>query len=163
MAPLITMITGIGRACAISFAREGCDQIALADMNFEGSEETARLIKNIRPDIQEVYSDKVDVSRPEDVKKFMEQVATRYGRIDYAVNAAGVLGPSMPSHEMSIEDFDKIVNVDYRGLWLCSREELKYMTRQDPLPTHDGRQGNRGAIVNIASQLGIVARTTARE
>lgn len=64
---------------------------------------------------------------------------------------------------MTLEEFDHIVNVDYRGSWLCSREELKVMVNQDPLETQNGRQGNRGVIVNVASQLGIVARPQARK
>ena len=64
---------------------------------------------------------------------------------------------------MTLEEFDHIVNVDYRGSWLCSREELKVMVNQEPLETHDGRKGSRGAIVNVASQLGIVARPQARK
>jgi NAD(P)-dependent dehydrogenase (short-subunit alcohol dehydrogenase family) len=86
-----------------------------------------------------------------------------FKRLDYAVNCAGVLGAAKKSHEMTLEEFDHIVNVDYRGSWLCSREELKIMVNQEPLPTTNGRQGNRGVIVNVASQLGIVARPQARK
>lgn len=64
---------------------------------------------------------------------------------------------------MTLEEFDHIVNVDYRGSWLCSREELKIMVNQEPLESQNGRQGNRGVIVNVASQLGIVARPQARK
>jgi NAD(P)-dependent dehydrogenase (short-subunit alcohol dehydrogenase family) len=86
-----------------------------------------------------------------------------FKRLDYAVNCAGVLGAAKKSHEMTLEEFDHIVNVDYRGSWLCSREELKIMVNQEPLPTGNGRQGDRGVIVNVASQLGIVARPQARK
>jgi NAD(P)-dependent dehydrogenase (short-subunit alcohol dehydrogenase family) len=86
-----------------------------------------------------------------------------FKRLDYAVNCAGVLGAAKKSHEMTLEEFDHIVNVDYRGSWLCSREELKIMVKQEPLPTSSGRQGNRGVVVNVASQLGIVARPQARK
>ena len=55
---------------------------------------------------------------------------------------------------MSVSDFDNIAAVNYRGVWLCAREEAKYMKDQTPLPTHDGRQGYRGSIINIASDLG---------
>lgn len=74
----------------------------------------------------------------------LDAAITSFGRVDYAVNAAGVLGASKRSHEMSVEEFDNVLNVDYRGCWLCSREELKYMVGQEPLPSHDGRLGNRG-------------------
>jgi hypothetical protein len=51
--------------------------------------------------------------------------------------------------------------INYRGVFLCSREELRQMLTQKPLLTHDGRPGNRGSIVNIASQLGLVGRPCA--
>jgi NAD(P)-dependent dehydrogenase (short-subunit alcohol dehydrogenase family) len=54
--------------------------------------------------------------------------------------------------------FDQINGVNYRGCWLCSRAEIEQMLKQDPLTTHDGRPGNRGSVVNISSQLGVVGR-----
>ncbi len=63
----------------------------------------------------------------------------------------------MPSHEVDVAEFDKVNNVNYRGTWLCSRAEIKRMLKQDALPTHDGRKGNKGAIVNIASNLGMIS------
>lgn len=109
-----------------------------------------------------VLSKTTDISEPEEVTALLDMAIKQFGRIDYAVNAAGILGAPKRSHEMEIGDFDKMLAINYRGCWLCSREELKYMINQDPLESHDGRTGNRGAIVNIASQLGVVARPTAR-
>jgi NAD(P)-dependent dehydrogenase (short-subunit alcohol dehydrogenase family) len=67
-----------------------------------------------------------------------------------------------PSHTLKPDDFDLITSVNYRGTWLSAREELKRMITQEPLPTHDGRPGNRGVIVNIASNLGLVSRNATR-
>ena len=75
----------------------------------------------------------------------------------------GVAGTRARSTEMSAKDFDFVTSINYRGVWLCSRSELAQMVKQEPLPSHDGRQGNRGSIVNVASQLGIVSVHTARE
>ncbi len=72
------------------------------------------------------------------------------------------MGPLAPSHLLTTKEFDQITNTNYRGLWLTSRAELKQMMRQDPLQTHDGRPGNRGVIVHIASNLGLVSRNEAR-
>ena len=66
------------------------------------------------------------------------------------------------SHESTIEEFDLINNVNYRGCWLSSRAAIRQMLKQEPLPTHDDRPGSRGSIVNIASQLGVVGRPAAR-
>lgn len=68
----------------------------------------------------------------------------------------GVYGSSAASTELDPSEFDNIIAVNYRGLWLCSREETKQMKTQEPLPTHDGRPGSRGAIVNIGSSLAII-------
>jgi NAD(P)-dependent dehydrogenase (short-subunit alcohol dehydrogenase family) len=72
------------------------------------------------------------------------------------------LSNNLPSHETTLADFEHINSVNYRGCWLTSRAEISQMRTQDPLPTHDGRPGNRGSVVNIASQLGIVGRPAAR-
>lgn len=73
----------------------------------------------------------------------------------------GIQGPPKRSTEFEVEEFDSINSVNYRGLWLCSRAQLTQMLTQEPLHTHDRRPGNRGAIVHIASQLGIVSRSHA--
>jgi len=103
----------------------------------------------------------VDVSSEDSVLDMMGQVVKKLGRIDYAVNAAGILGNNERSTETTADQFDNINGINYRGAWLSSRSELKQMLTQDPLPTHDGRSGNRGSIVNIASQLAIVSRPQA--
>ncbi|KAH8810726.1 hypothetical protein F5884DRAFT_259486 [Xylogone sp. PMI_703] len=162
--PGVALVTGaangIGQAIAYAFAKEGCLRIVIADLNQSGLQETENNIKTSFGRA-EVLVCTVDVAKPDDVIKLLEQAIGRFGRVDYAVNAAGIIGSPQRSHEMSVEEFDRINQVDYRGCWLCSREELKYMVTQEPLPSHDGRPGNRGSIVNIASQLGIVARPTA--
>ncbi|GAB7356848.1 hypothetical protein MBLNU459_g7721t1 [Dothideomycetes sp. NU459] len=162
--PGVALITGaasgIGRGVAHSFAREGCTRIVIADRSEESLMETRNMILWACPEA-DIVCQATDVSVPGDVQSLLDLTIKTFGRLDYAVNAAGVLGASNRSHEMSIEEFDNVLNVDYRGCWLCSREELKHMVKQEPLQSHDGRPGSRGAIVNIASQLGIVARPTA--
>jgi len=162
--PGVALVTGaangIGQAIAFAFAKEGCLRIVIADLSQQGLQETERHI-NANFGKVEVLPCLVDVAKPEDVTRLLNQTIAKFGRVDYAVNAAGIIGVPERSHEMSVDEFDRINQVDYRGCWLCSREELKHMIQQEPLPTHDGRPGNRGSIVNIASQLGIVARPTA--
>jgi NAD(P)-dependent dehydrogenase (short-subunit alcohol dehydrogenase family) len=76
-------------------------------------------------------------------------------------NGIGVIGNNARSTDTSTQQFDEINGINYRGMWLSSRAELAQMLKQEPLPTHDGRKGNRGAIVNIASQLGLVSMPNA--
>lgn len=105
-----------------------------------------------------------DISDEEFVTSFTSQVALELGRIDYAVNCAGIMGDNRRSTESSVGDFDRINGVNYRGCWLSSRDQLAQMLKQEPLPSHDAsRPGQRGAIVNIASQLALVGRDAARE
>lgn len=94
----------------------------------------------------------------------MQEVIDTFKRVDYAVNCAGVLGGGQRSTETTSETFDRINGVNYKGCWLCSRAELTHMLKQDPLPSHDlEREPQRGSIVNVASQLGIVGRPEARK
>lgn len=95
---------------------------------------------------------------------FIDAVVQEFGRVDYAVNCAGVLGQSLRSAEMSLEEFDRVNNINYRGCWLSSRAELRQMVTQSGLPSHAAnRPPQRGAVVNVASQLGIVSRPGARK
>ncbi|KAJ5279338.1 hypothetical protein N7478_004710 [Penicillium angulare] len=161
----VALITGAaadtGWAIASAFASEGCMKIVIADLIESALKEAHSEIETEFSNVQ-ILSCVVDVSSPEEIQNLIDKVIENFGRVDYAVNAAGILGASKRSHEMSVEEFDKILQVDYRGCWLSSREELKHMVQQKPLPSHDGRPENRGAIVNTASQLGTVARPTAR-
>jgi NAD(P)-dependent dehydrogenase (short-subunit alcohol dehydrogenase family) len=155
-------VIGIGRAVALSFAAEGCTRIAIADVNLAGLQETTSLISKAYPDTQ-VLPIEVNLLDEDSVVNFVSGTVKKFGSIDYAVNCAGVIGNGKPSHETSVKQFDTIMGVNVRGLWLSSREEIKAMLGQEIGKTHDGRRGVRGAVVNIASQLGIVARPDARE
>lgn len=104
-----------------------------------------------------------DVRSDSEIRVSVECVIEEWGRIDYAVNCAGVFGPVAPTHLLSPDEFDHVNSINYRGVWLSAREELLRMMKQEPLPTHDGRPGSRGAIVNIASNLALVSRRETRE
>ncbi|KXS98595.1 hypothetical protein AC578_4335 [Pseudocercospora eumusae] len=166
--PGVALVTGaasgIGQATAISFAREGCRKIAIADRNAAGLAETSKAIEEAASgEIVYIVSQTVDISQEAQVEGFVHRVVRDLGRIDYAANCAGILSSNQPSTETSYADFDKINSVNYRGCWLSSRAEIKQMLLQEPLQSHDGRPGNRGSIVNIASQLGLVGRPAARK
>ena len=102
-----------------------------------------------------------DVADPSTVSKVFATIVEDFGRIDFAVNCAGITTNNKPSTECSVEDFDRINAVNMRGVWLCSREELKVMKEQ-PLNLGINKEipeyrAQRGAIVNIASGSAIVA------
>jgi NAD(P)-dependent dehydrogenase (short-subunit alcohol dehydrogenase family) len=152
-----TTSIGIGAAVAKAFARSGCTRIAITDVNKETLAQTQASILKISPQAQVLCVDG-DISDESFVTSFADQVAKKFSRLDYAVNSAGILGASLRSHETPVEAFDKINKVNYRGSWLCSRAALRLMLKQEPLDEHPEQ---RGSIVNIASQLGVVARPSA--
>lgn len=153
---------GIGAAVAKAFAAAGCERIAITDINQTSLEETKKSILASYPATR-LVAEAGNVADEPFVEAFLGHVVRDLGRIDYAVNCAGVLGDGVRSTETTTDAFDRINNINYRGCWLCSRAELKHMLEQEPLPSHDpNRAPQRGAIVNIASQLGIVGRPAAR-
>ncbi|KAI3580366.1 hypothetical protein IWW34DRAFT_737173 [Fusarium oxysporum f. sp. albedinis] len=152
--------SGIGRETALSFAREGCKKIVIVDRDAKKLDDTELAIKETFRDVQ-VLAVPTDISKEEDIENLYSETIKAFGRVDFVVNGAGVLSNNKRSHESSVEEFDMINNVNYRGCWLSSRAAIKCMLKQDPLPTHDGRPGVRGSIVNIASQLGVVGRPAA--
>lgn len=101
-----------------------------------------------------------DISDEGFVSSFVRDAAGALSRIDYAVSCAGILGDPLRSHETPAAAFDLITGVNYKGTWLASRAVIGHMLKQEP---HGEHPRQRGAIVNIASQLGVVARPAAGE
>ncbi|KAJ5689183.1 hypothetical protein N7462_003575 [Penicillium macrosclerotiorum] len=153
--------TGIGAAVARAFAVAGCEHIAITDLNECTLEHTRQVVANAHPRTQLlVYPG--NVAHDGFAQSFVEKIVESFGRIDYAVNCAGVLGRPLRSGETSLAEFDRVNNINYRGCWLSSRAQLKQMVSQSPLPSHDpARLPQRGAVVNVASQLGLVGRPDA--
>ncbi|RYP49350.1 hypothetical protein DL768_004910 [Monosporascus sp. mg162] len=151
--------TGIGAAVAKGFARSGCSRIAITDINKKALDSTRDAILDINHKVQ-VTSRDGDVSDEMFVDSLVRDISKSFSRLDYAVNCAGILGNDLRSTEMGVSTFDMINNVNYKGTWLSSRAAIAQMLRQQPLPEHPEL---RGAVVNIASQLGIVARPGAGE
>ncbi|PYI06155.1 oxidoreductase [Aspergillus sclerotiicarbonarius CBS 121057] len=155
--------TGIGAATAKGFASAGCERIAITDLNPSSLDQTREAVLASYPHTRLIVK-AGDISDESFVEAFISEVVSVFGRLDYAVNCTGILGDKLRTTETSTAIFDHINNVNYRGSWLCSRAELRQMLKQDPLPSHDpNRAPQRGAIVNVASQLGIVGQPRARK
>lgn len=155
--PSTYFISGIGAAVARGFARSGCSRLAITDLNRKSLADTRDAILHIAPKAQ-IMSQEGDISDEGFVNAFVRDVAKAFSRIDYSVNCAGILGESLRSHETSTAAFDRITNINYKGTWLAARAVLSRMVKQQP---HEDHPQQRGAIVNIASQLGVVARPAA--
>ncbi|KAI0877872.1 oxidoreductase [Hypoxylon argillaceum] len=145
---------GIGVAVAKAFAHSGCSRLAITDITSLSS--TRDVLLEINPQVQ-ILAREGDVSDETFVTSFVADINSTFGRLDYVVSCAGVLGDSLRSHETPLSAYQRIMDVNVKGTWLVSRAALGIMVAQEPID----HPGQRGAIVNIASQLGIVARLTA--
>jgi len=133
--------SGIGRATALIFAREGA-KVVVADIVVDGGEETVKMIKVAGGDALFV---KVDVSKAADVEAMVHQTVEMYGRLDCAFNNAGIEGEQAPIVENSEENWDRVININLKGVWLCMKYEIPQMLKQ-----------GGGAIVNTSSVAGLV-------
>ncbi len=131
---------GIGRASALAFAEKGARVVA-SDVQVDKGEETIRLI---REKGGEALFVRTDVSRSADVQTLMAKTIETYGRLDYAVNNAGIGGANAPTADYSEEDWHRIIGINLTGVWLCMKYEIPRMLTL-----------GKGAIVNIASAMGL--------
>ena len=140
--------SGMGRAAALHFAASGAS-VVIADINDSGGAETERLIREAHPGAAVVYVH-ADVSVAVDVETMVDTAVQTYGRLDYAFNNAGV-STRAPLHELSEEAWDRVMDVDLKGVWLCMKYEIAHMLAQDC-----GLSAPQFAIVNTSSVLGQV-------
>jgi NAD(P)-dependent dehydrogenase (short-subunit alcohol dehydrogenase family) len=133
--------SGIGRATALAFARAGA-RVALADLSAEGLAETARLIT---ADGGQPLILTCDVTSEEDVQAAVDRTVEHFGRLDAALNNAGVEQPVQSVADTAKDDWDRILRVNLTGVFLCARAQIRQMLTQD----------RGGAIVNVSSGAGV--------
>ncbi len=138
--------SGFGRATALGLAAQGA-RIAIGDLNLESAEETARLARSAGAEANALP---LDVTREKSVHAFTDEALQAFGRIDGAFNNAGILGPVKELAEVPLEDFERIMAVNVRGVWLCLQAQIRVMLRQAP------PEGGH-SIVNMASVAGLSA------
>jgi len=134
--------SGIGRVTAQVFAREGVKVIVTTDSNVRGGEETVRLIQEAGGEATFV---KCDVSKSKEVEAMVNKAVEIYGSLDYAFNNAGI-GPDgkrvpiVPIVDCPEEIWDRTIDINLKGVWLCMKYEMRQMLKQ-----------KFGAIVNTSS------------
>lgn len=133
--------SGIGRAAALLFAREGA-RLVLADVDVTGGEETGQMVTDKGG---EAIFVRTDVSQAAQVEALVQRAVGEYGRLDCAFNNAGIAGLPVRMAEVPEDDFDRIMAVNVKGVWLCMKHEIPQMMAQ-----------GGGAIVNTASVAGLV-------
>jgi NAD(P)-dependent dehydrogenase (short-subunit alcohol dehydrogenase family) len=141
---------GIGRGTALLFAREGARVVA-ADLSSDGARETAELIVKAGGEALSVVA---DISKPADVSAMMAATLDTYARLDCAFNNAGINGSlagvrGKLTAEWPEDAFDRLIQVNLKGTWLCMRAELNQMVQQ-----------GSGSIVNTASLAGLTGFPT---
>ena len=108
-------ISGIGRAAAVAFARDGCTQLVVGDINVAGLEETRRSVEKVnRNATVEIIN--LDVTDEESVERFHAEAVSKFGRIDFVVNSVGYGHPAAAIHELPEEEWDLSYRVNQRGV-----------------------------------------------
>lgn len=133
--------SGIGRACAVGFAREGA-KVTICDFNVDGLEETRQMIAEAGG---ECLAMKVDVRSQEEIEACVNATLEQFGTVDILVNNAGT-GQFMPFAMIPNEEYDRIMDINVRGMFFFSRAVLPTMMDKD-----------YGKIVNITSIMSVVA------
>lgn len=141
----IVLITGgaqgMGFDTAKAFANQGA-RIVIADYNEKQAQLAAESINNLG---QTAISIPCDVSKENDVKQMMDQIIKVFGRLDAAFNNADIQSPSTNIADLTSDEYDRILDINLKGVWLCMKYELLQM-----------RQQGNGAIVNCSSLGGLV-------
>ncbi len=137
--------TGIGRAIALALAAEGA-RVAVTDLNPDWARQVAGEIEAANG---EALALKLDVTRRQDIEDAMKAILDRWGRVDIWCNNAGVSTMNR-FVDLTEEDWDFVINVNAKGVFLCSQVVARQMMRQEPFSPH----GIRGKIINIASMAG---------
>ena len=134
--------SGIGRATALAFAREGAS-VVVADVSEEGNQETVHLVEELGG---RAHATRCDVSRSEDIKKALATTIEVFGQLDFAFNNAGI-EPKKPAAtaDYDEEEWNRIIGIDLRGVFLCMKHEIPLILKQ-----------GGGAIVNTSSGAGVI-------
>lgn len=144
--------SGIGQHTALSFAKYGIQRLALADVNTKLLDSSIKSLQKQFPAI-EVLPLQMNVRNASEVKSGIAETVKRFGRLDVAVNNAGIGGTGVPTHEVDEEEWSKVLDVDLHGVWRCQKEEITVMLGQEDMGYREGR----GRIINVASMYGVIS------
>ena len=132
--------SGIGRATAVAFAREGA-RVAILDRTAAALQPTAQAVQEAGGEGLVLAC---DIAQPEEVEAAVAETVATFGRLDIAFNNAGVENVAAPVAEIALADWDRILDINLRGTFVCMKHEIAQMLRQ-----------GGGVIVNTASGAGI--------
>lgn len=133
--------SGIGRATALAFARQGAN-VVIGDLNERDAQET---IERVKSEGAHGLFVRMDVTQAEAVRALIEETVDVFGGLDCAFNNAGVFHPPLMINELDEETFERVIAVDLKGVFLCLKYELQHMIKV-----------GKGVIVNTASVAGLM-------
>jgi len=134
--------SGIGRETAVLFAKAGAKVVVAGRREAEGKE----TIDLVRAGGGDGVFVKADVSKAAEVQELVQKTVQKFGRLDVAFNNAGIEGTWVPITEQSEEDWDRTIDINLKGVWLCLKYEIQQMLKQ----------GGGGTIVNMSSVAGLM-------
>jgi NAD(P)-dependent dehydrogenase (short-subunit alcohol dehydrogenase family) len=122
--------SGIGKSTAIAFAQNGLSAVTLVDMNVPLLEKTRDELRAQFPSLA-VEILEVNVANEESVESAVQKTVERFGRVDIGINCAGISGIPTPTAEMSLAEWQKVIDVNQTGVWLCQRALIRQMLKQE--------------------------------
>jgi len=132
---------GIGRATAEVLAREGACVAVVDVLEPEGNDVAAAIRKE--GGVAQFW--RLDVTEEEDVRNVFAEIHDHFERLDILVNNAGISGTNAPTHEVTVSDWEAVMDVNVKGVFLCTKHAIPYL-----------REAGRGSIVNLSSIYGLV-------
>lgn len=119
--------SGIGRGTAISIAQEGCSRLFLADIELDGLRKTRQYIREADEGVR-VEILQVDIADEKSVQEMIHKCVSTFGRVDYALNIAGVVPQRTPIADVNVETYDKVVHINQHGVSLLKRIRSSQMS-----------------------------------
>lgn len=172
---------GIGKQTAVAFAKHGITRLAVADINKSLLDTSIADLKQLYPTLQ-VLPLQLDVRDKVQVRQGIAETAKAFGRLDVAVNNAGIASNGRLTHETEDDEIERVLDINLRGVYRCQKEELALMVNQECVPSQRnplnagldcdiarrgavtdewprdlGPKEGRGRIVNVASMYGLIA------
>jgi len=143
--------SGIGLAVAHRLAADGIKKIAIIDVTSSPLEDAVSSLSKSNAEV-EVLSVVADCSKEEDVERAVAETVEKFGKLDVCFNAAGISGETAKIADMSVDNLDRVLGINLRGVWLCERAQIRQMLKQDLRDLATGLPfKTRGSIVNVGS------------
>jgi len=152
--------SGIGKAAVIAFVEEGA-KVMLADVNEEAGNALAKQLGDAG---HAVRFQKTDVANPDEVKALVKATLESFGRLDIALNNAGIGGSFAPTHAYTLEEWNRVIAINQTGVFLCLKAEIRAMLKQGGgsiinVSSMGGKKGMPGAIAYSAAKHAVLGLT----